>query len=194
MNSQWLETILPKCQRLQLIQGDITVEATDAIVNAANAWLQHGAGVAGAILRRGGPVIQKESDVWVIEHRPVKHAKPAWTSSGSLDCRVVIHAVGPIWDGSASSGEADGKLAQAILGSLQLADELELHSIAFPAISTGIFGFPKLRAAQVMFRSFRKYFEQPTGLTLVRVVLYDDPTKTAFEKAWHDYFDPKLQA
>ncbi|MGB8214840.1 MAG: macro domain-containing protein [Anaerolineales bacterium] len=187
MNFLLAKTVLPSGQTLHLIQGDITVETTDAIVNAANANLQHGAGVAGAILHRGGPAIQRESDTWVQAHGPVSHAKPAWTSNGNLPCRIVIHAVGPVW----GDGDEDAKLAAAVSGSLHVADHLGLTSIAFPAISTGIFGFPKERAAGVMFRSFQEYLEKPSGLKLVRVVLYDPATIAAFEKVWHDYFDPE---
>ena len=187
MNSLVNETILPTGQTLQLVQGDITAETTDTIVNAANAQLLHGAGVAGAILRRGGAAIQRESEAWVQAHGPVSHAKPAWTSGGNLACRVVIHAVGPVW----GDGDEDAKLADAISGSLHLADELKLASIAFPAISTGIFGFPKERAAAVLFASIWKYLEKPSGLRLVRVVVYDTATVTAFEKALHDHFSPK---
>jgi O-acetyl-ADP-ribose deacetylase (regulator of RNase III) len=169
------------------VRGDITDETTDAIVNAANANLQQGAGVAGAILRRGGPAIQQESDAWVKEHGPVSHAAPAWTTSGALPCRFVIHAVGPVW----GDGDEDAKLACAISGSLHLADELKLASIAFPAISTGIFGFPKERAADVMLTALQQYLEKPSGLRVVRLVLYDPATISAFEKAWHDHFDPK---
>jgi O-acetyl-ADP-ribose deacetylase (regulator of RNase III) len=181
------ETILPSGQILQLVRGDITAETTDAIVNAANAQLQHGAGVAGAILRRGGPVIARESDAWVRAHGPVSHATPAWTSGGNLACRFVIHAVGPVW----GDGDEDAKLATAVSGSLRLADELGLASIAFPAISTGIFGFPKVRAASVMSVSVKEYFKRPSTLKLVRFVLYDNETIIAFEKAWHDHFEPE---
>ena len=187
MNSLLHETVLPSGQTVQLAQGDITAETTDAIVNAANAHLRHGAGVAGAILRRGGETIQRESDAWVQSHGPVSHAAPAWTSSGNLPCRIVIHAVGPVW----GDGDEDAKLAAAVTGSLHVADELRLASIAFPAISTGIFGFPKERAAGVMFASIREYLAKPSGLKLVRLVLYDPATITAFEKAWHDHFGPK---
>ncbi len=189
MNCLLDETVLPSGQTLQFVQGDITAESTDAIVNAANKHLQHGAGVAGAILRRGGQVIQRESDAWIQAHGNVSHAAPAWTSGGNLACRIVIHAVGPVW----GDGDEEKKLANAIIGSLRLADELGLHSIAFPAISTGIFGFPKERAAGVMFTSIREYSANPSGLYLVRVVLYDTSTITAFKKAWHDHFDPKSE-
>ena len=187
MNSLLQKTVLPTGQTIQLVKGDITAETTDAIVNAANAHLRHGAGVAGAILRLGGETIQRESDAWVQSHGPVSHAAPAWTSGGDLPCRFVIHAVGPVW----GDGDEDSKLADAITGCLRIADELGLASIAFPAISTGIFGFPKERAAGVMFASIRQYLARPSGLGLVRLVLYDPATITAFEKAWHDHFGPK---
>ena len=187
MNSLLHETILLSGSTIQLVRGDITAETTDAIVNAANAYLQHGAGVAGAILRRGGPAIQRESDAWVKAHGPVSHAAPAWTSGGDLPCRIVIHAVGPVW----GDGEEDSKLAAAVAGSLCVADELKLASIAFPAISTGIFGFPKERAADVMFTAMQEYLEKHSGLSLVRWVLFDASTITAFEKAWYDHFGPK---
>ena len=87
MNTVLVETVFPSCQTLQLVQGDLTAETTDAIVNAANQSLQHGAGVAGAILRRGGAVIQQESDAWVREHGLVSHTAAAWTSGGALPCR-----------------------------------------------------------------------------------------------------------
>jgi O-acetyl-ADP-ribose deacetylase (regulator of RNase III) len=187
VNSLVKETILPAGQSLQLVQGDITAETTDAIVNAANEHLRHGAGVAGAILRRGGPAIQRESEAWIRAHGTVSHAEPAWTSGGNLACRIVIHAVGPVW----GDGDEDAKLGMAIRGSLRVAEELGLSSMAFPAISTGIFGFPKERAAGVLFASIQEYLEKPSGLNLIRVVVYDNENLTAFEKAWHDHFEPK---
>ena len=180
-----LETVLSSGQTFQLVEGDITTEMVDAIVNAANEYLQHGGGLAGTILRKGGPVIRRESDAWVHTHGSVSHAKPAWTSGGNLPCRYVIHAVGPVW----GVGEEDAKLNAAVAGSLKIADELKLKSIAMPAISTGIFGYPKERAANVTFTAVRDYFTvHPSGLKLVKLVLYDEPTANVFEKAWHDYF------
>ena len=197
MNVLLTETSLPSGQTLQLVKGDITAEKTDAIVNAANEYLRHGAGVAGAILRRGGPVIQQESDAWVQSHGPVRHAEPAWTSGGYLPCRFVIHAVGPIWDDAhaeSAAGAQDAELGAAVKGSLGLADRLGLASIALPAISTGIFGFPEERAASVFYRSIQEYFGGPSGLRLVRLVLYKTSTMDAFERIWHDHFSPKSQA
>ncbi len=167
---------------LQLVQGDLTDEAVDAIVNAANSQLQHGGGVAAAIVRRGGPIIQAESRAWVKQHGRVRHAEPAYTSGGSLPCRYVIHAVGPVW----GEGQEDEKLAAAVTGSLSVADRLALSSIAFPAISTGIFGFPKKRAADVILGSIQDYFAETaeSHLKQVRVTLFDQPTIKAFLERW----------
>src|SRR3990172_3784030 len=149
MNTVLKERILPTGQNLQIVQGDITTEEVDAIVNAANEHLQHGGGVAWAISKRGGPAIQKESDEWIRTMGAVGHAHPAWTSGGLLPSKYVIHAVGPVW----GDGDEDVKLSDAMTGSLRVADELKLSSIALPAISTGIFGFPKDRAARIIFSS-----------------------------------------
>ncbi len=180
------DTLLPTGQTVQLSLGDITAETTDAIVNAANAALRHGAGVAGAILRRGGAVIQQESDAWVKENGPVSHAAPAWTSGGALPCRFVIHAVGPIW----GEGDEDAKLAAAVTGSLTAAEGLNLTSLSMPAISTGIFGFPIERAADVIFTAVRDHFRTTPAspLKLIRIVLYDAPTLDVFTRVWHDHF------
>ena len=181
MSTILAEKILPTGQSLQIAQGDITLENVDAIVNAANEHLQHGGGVAWSIVRRGGDVIQDESDAWIAKHGLVPHSHPAWTSGGSLSARYVIHAVGPVW----GDGDEDAKLAAAVTGSLRVADELGLSSIAFPAISTGIFGFPKERAAEIMLKSIKEYFEKETSkLKTVRLVLFDDATVEAFLKIW----------
>jgi O-acetyl-ADP-ribose deacetylase (regulator of RNase III) len=178
----------PSGQRIELVYGDITAETTDAIVNAANRYLEHGAGVAGAIVLKGGSQIQQESSQWVDEHGLVTHAEPAYTHAGELPCRFVIHAVGPNW----GEGQEDEKLAQAVRGSLQVADRLTLKSIALPAISTGIFGFPIDRAAHVFLVSIQEYLATyPTsGLKLIRLVLYDQNSLQAFVKAWEqdDHF------
>lgn len=172
----------PSNQILQVVQGDLTTERVDAIVNAANSRLQHGGGVAGVIVREGGYEIQAESDAWVRAHGPVTHAEPAYTRAGRLPCKYVIHAIGPVW----GEGDEDAKLAAAVGGSLALAESLKLGSIAFPAISTGIFGFPKERAAGVIFSAIQAYFVQhpSSGVQLVRLTLFDRPTVEAFLKAW----------
>ena len=173
-------------QEVSLIQGDLTLQKVDAIVNAANPRLRHAGGVAAMILRNGGRVINEESQAWLQEHGEVTHEKPAYTSGGKLACRYVIHAVGPIW----GRGDEDAKLSAAITGTLELADELHLSSIAFSAISTGIFGFPKKRAARVFYQSLMSYFTEhsKSQLTDIRMVTYDDPTSEAFQKVWEKEF------
>jgi O-acetyl-ADP-ribose deacetylase (regulator of RNase III) len=182
MNTILVERTLSTGQSLQIVQGDITTDEVDAIVNAANEHLQHGGGVAWAIVRRGGDVIQAESDKWIQQHGLVSHAHPAWTSGGTLPAKYVIHAVGPVW----GDGDEDAKLAEAVTGSLRVADELKCESIAMPAISTGIFGFPKDRAAGIVFSAIETYFSnvQTSTLKTVRILLFDDATIQPFLKVW----------
>jgi putative ATPase len=189
MNALLAKHILPTGQEVQLVQGDITTEEVDAIVNAANEYLQHGGGVARTISHKGGSAIQKESDAWVREHGRISHAQPAWTSGGRLPAKYVIHAVGPVW----GDGDEDSKLASAVTGSLRVAEELMCSSIALPAISTGIYGFPKERAAGVIFSAIERYFAEnsPSGLKTVRLALYDQPTVDVFLKSWQEKWNGK---
>jgi len=181
MNTVLKEHVFQTGQKIQIVQGDITIEEVDAIVNAANEHLQHGGGVAWAISKKGGPAIQKESDAWIRQHGPVPHSAPAWTSGGLLPAKYVIHAVGPVW----GDGGEDNKLSDAVTGSLRVADELKCETIALPAISTGIFGFPKERAAGIIFTSIEKYFENNTSnLKVVKILLYDQPTLDVFINVW----------
>ena len=154
---------------LELVQADITDLATDAIVNAANEHLAHGGGVAGVISRKGGPAIQRESDEWVRQHGLVRTGTAAITSGGRLKARHVIHAVGPVYDGTSRSAEL---LASAVRAALQMADDHGLKSIALPAISTGIFGYPLEEAARVMLRAAIEYLRRTTGLERVIFCLY----------------------
>jgi O-acetyl-ADP-ribose deacetylase (regulator of RNase III) len=156
---------------LELVEGDITDLETDAIVNAANSGLGLGGGVAGAIRRKGGPTIQQECNR--IGHCPVGGA--VITGGGDLKARHVIHAVGPL----GSDPDADALLADATRNSLALADQHNLKSIAFPAISTGIFGYPLDRCATVMLSTAIDYLKTAdTGLDRVVFCLYGD---AAFE-------------
>lgn len=172
---------LGRGQQIQIRRGDITLEHVDGIVNAANAYLQHGGGVAGAISLNGGSSIQEESDGWVDKHGPVQHAVPAYTTGGNLHCKFVIHAVGPVW----GEGDEDRKLADAVAGSLRTADHLGLNSIAFPAISTGVFGFPIERAAHILLLEISNYFMQhpDTLINDVRLVLFDNKAAHVFLEA-----------
>ncbi|MFW9831426.1 MAG: macro domain-containing protein [Candidatus Thorarchaeota archaeon] len=159
---------------VELVQGDITDLATDAIVNAANEELQLGGGVAGAIRRRGGPSIQRECDD--IGGTPVGSA--VITNGGNLKARYVIHAVGPRWG---EGSEAD-KLAKAVRSTLKIAEKKKLRSIAFPAISTGVFGFPKNLAAQIILSTATEYLKkEETSLRRLIFCLYDPTTFAIFE-------------
>jgi O-acetyl-ADP-ribose deacetylase (regulator of RNase III) len=160
---------------LELLQGDITDQRTDAIVNAANSALTLGGGVAGAIRRRGGPEIQEECNR--IGGTYVGGA--VITTGGNLPAKFVIHAVGPIH----GDDHEDEKLKDAALNSLKLADKNGLRSITFPAISTGIFGFPKNRCAIIMLSTTIAYLDGPTGLEHVVFCLYDKKTLSIFEVA-----------
>jgi O-acetyl-ADP-ribose deacetylase (regulator of RNase III) len=184
MNVLLAEHSLPTGQIVLIAQGDITTEAVDAIVNAANEQLQHGGGVAWAISINGGPAIQKESDDWIRKHGSVTHTHPAWTSGGHLPAKRVIHAVGPVWINGRD--DEDLKLEQAVTGSLRAADELKCETIAFPAISTGIFGFPKDRAAGIILSAIEMYFAgNESDITVVKLVLFDQDTVDVFVNTWH---------
>jgi O-acetyl-ADP-ribose deacetylase (regulator of RNase III) len=155
---------------VQLAQGDITDLDTDAIVNAANSALKMGGGVAGAIRKRGGPEIQRQCDA--IGGTQVGGA--VLTTGGNLKARHVIHAVGP----TMGEGNEDGKLHDATLNSLRIANEAGLTSIAFPAISTGIFGYPLDRCSRIMLGTVVEYLRDETGLRRIVFCLY---TREAFE-------------
>lgn len=159
---------------LQLVKADITEQETDAIVNAANAQLILGGGVAGAIRRKGGPAIQEECNK--IGGTFVGGA--VITTGGNLKAKHVIHAVGP----RMGEGDEDNKLKNATINSLKAADENNLKSIAFPAISTGIFGFPLERCAEIMLSETINYLKGETGLEKVVFCLFDDKAFNVFSE------------
>jgi len=152
---------------VSLVSEDLTERDVDAIVNAANSYLQHGGGVAGAIVRKGGRSIQEESDA--IGFVPVGGA--AMTGAGRLRARHVIHAVGP----RMGEGDEDAKLAGAIASVLALATEKGLASICVPAISAGIFGFPKDRCARILVGGTAEFLHKhpETTLRLVEFCIFD---------------------
>ncbi len=178
MNKVYWETELTQRCRLQLVHGDITRENVDVIVNAANKELMHHGGVAADIARAAGSTLQEESDAWVRQHGFVSHNQPAITSGGKLPCRYVIHAVGPVW----GSGKEEEKLAAALNGCLALAENMKLVSITFPAISTGIYGFPMEHAASVFLRVLRGYPARhpSSSLCTIRIILHDYPALKVF--------------
>jgi len=161
---------------LRLVQGDITDRDVDAIVNAANSHLQHGGGVAGAIVRKGGQVIQEESNK--IGFTPVGTA--AITGAGKLPAKFVIHAVGP----RMGEGDEDNKLKNAVLSSLLLASEKGLKSISIPAISSGIFGFPKDRCAAILVKEALNFIKKnpKNSLEVIEFCAYDKLTAGYFRK------------
>ena len=165
---------------VELIKGDITEVEADAIVNAANSYLQHGGGVAGAIVKKGGYVIQKESDEYVKRYGPVPVGEVAVTSAGKLKAKYIIHAVGPRY-----GIESDDKLESALRKSLEKAEELNLSSIALPAISTGIYGYPYNLCATIMVKVLLSY--KPKSLKKIKIVLYSDEAFQTFKQIFDSY-------
>ena len=161
--------------KIKLSQGDLTEAHTDAIVNAANNDLHLGGGVAGAIRVKGGPTIQEECN----RIGAIALGEAAITGAGRLNARHVIHAA------SMRLGEStsEANLREATRNALKRADENSLKSIAFPAIGTGIAGFPIERCAQVMLDEVRRHLEGPTTLERVEFVLFDRESLEVFQKA-----------
>ncbi|HZD34197.1 MAG TPA: macro domain-containing protein [Nitrososphaeraceae archaeon] len=159
---------------IKLVKGDITERETDAIVNAANSYLKHGGGVAGAIVRRGGKIIQEKSDE--IGFVPVGSA--AITVAGKLPCKAVIHVVGP----RMGEGDEDTKLRKAVNAGLKLASERKFKSISIPAISSGIFGFPKDKCAEILIEETSKFLmDDTTTLNVIEFCVIDEETVGHFK-------------
>lgn len=164
-------------EKLTLVKGDITREKADAIVNAANTGLRGGGGVDGAIHRAGGPSIMEECKK--IGHCPT--GKAVITAAGRLPARYVIHAVGPVWSGG-KHGE-DDLLASCYKESLRIVAEKGLKSVAFPSISTGAYGFPIERAAQIALKTILAELEKHPDIQEARMVLFSDSDLTTYQKA-----------
>jgi O-acetyl-ADP-ribose deacetylase len=162
---------------VEIVQGDITRQQVDAIVNAANSSLLGGGGVDGAIHRAGGPAILAESRL--LGGCETGDAKA--TTAGSLPARHVVHTVGPVWQGG-SAGEEE-LLASAYRRAIEVADELACRSIAFPAISTGIFGFPIDRAAPIALTTGRESAAGSANVRLLRYVLFSDADLAVYRDA-----------
>ena len=169
--------------KIELLQGDITQESTDAIVNAANSSLMGGGGVDGAIHRRGGPQILAECKRIRAEQFPdgLPTGQAVATTAGRLPAKWVIHTVGPVF----STAEDRSKLlASCHTESLRVADEIGASSVSFPAISTGVYGYPLVLAAPVAIGSVVR---ASTKVQLVRFVLFDGGTLEGFRRALADY-------
>jgi len=155
---------------LTLVQGDITHEHTDAIVNAANSSLLGGGGVDGAIHRAGGPAILEECKAIRTRQGGCPTGEAVITSGGQLKARFVIHTVGPVWQGGGN--EEDALLRNAYRNSLLQAARRGLHTIAFPSISTGVYGFPIERASRIAFNTVREFVKTHPEILEVRFVVF----------------------
>ncbi len=140
---------------IKLVNGDMTDRHVDAIVNTANSYLKHGGGVAVAIVRKGGRIIQDESDKIIAKMGIVSVGSAVITTAGKLPCKAVIHAVGP----RMGEGNEDYKLRKAVRSSLLLASENGFKSVSMPAISSGIFGFPKDRCAKILVEESKTFLQ-----------------------------------
>jgi O-acetyl-ADP-ribose deacetylase len=129
------------------VQADLTSLAVDAVVNAANARLAHGGGVAAALARKGGPAVQTESDAWVAQYGPVGPGEAVVTTAGALPAAHIIHVVGPVYRPGQDNA---GLLAAAVTAALDAAEALRARSVALPAISAGIYGYPQAEATRVI--------------------------------------------
>ena len=156
---------------LLLLQGDITTQDVDAIVNAANSSLMGGGGVDGAIHRAGGFVILEECKKISAQRGRLPAGQAVITGGGNLTARYVIHTVGPVWQGG-GCGEAE-TLASAYRESLKLAAAREIRSISFPSISTGAYGYPLEKAARVALETIVHFLWSDTTLQNVNIILFD---------------------
>ena len=161
-----------------VVQGDVTGQPVDAIVNAANEALAHGGGVAAAVVGAGGRVIQEESDQWVREHGPVRRGQAAVTTAGALQASHVIHVVGPRYQ---TGQDNEGMLRDATFAALDAAASIHARSLAFPAISAGTFGYPRPEATKVMARAVVEWLAaHASTVEEVRLVGFDGGTARDF--------------
>ena len=178
--------------KVSMTQGDITKQATDAIVNAANSSLMGGGGVDGAIHRAGGPAILEECKKIVARQGRLPTGKAVMTTGGNLKARYVIHTVGPVWHGG--NGNEAELLGSAYRECLKLASDNKLGSIAFPSISTGAYGYPVDEAAKIAVSTVVTFLrEQATSLKEVVFVLFDSQTYQSYCSALQAYLD-RLEA
>ncbi|HHC08403.1 MAG TPA: hypothetical protein ENK55_06775 [Actinobacteria bacterium] len=166
---------------LGVVEGDITTQEVDAVVNAANERLAHGGGVALAIARAAGPELVEASRRWVAEHGPVRPGRAAVTPAGAMPARIVVHVVGPVYSGAAEDPE---RLEAAVRAALEAAAAHDARSVALPAISAGIYGYPLAEAARVIVDSAARWVrEHPDTLDEIRFVGYDAAAAAAFAAA-----------
>jgi O-acetyl-ADP-ribose deacetylase len=179
---------------IKLVNGDITERNVDAIVNAANSYLKHCGGVAAAIVRKGGRIIQEESDEIIAKTGIVPVGSAVITTAGKLACKAVIHTVGP----RMGEGDEDYKLRKAVRSSLLLASERGFKSISMPAISSGIFGFPKDRCAKILVEESKTFLQDSnidnntsnnhtiSTLDIIEFCIFDNDTLDWFKNQFDD--------
>ena len=159
-------------EKIELIKADITKIKVDAIVNAANSSLMGGGGVDGAIHRAGGPAILEECRKIIAQQGSCKTGEAVITTGGNLPAKFVIHTVGPVWNGG-KRNEVE-LLAACYKHSLQLALQYKLSSIAFPNISTGVYGFPKKQAAEIAVKTTSEFLEKDNFINKLYFVCFDE--------------------
>lgn len=164
--------------QISVVEGDITTQEVDVVVNAANAKLLHGGGVAAAIARAGGSVIDEESRAWVEANGPVGPGTAAVTSAGDMPASDVVHVVGPVY---AKGGDNERKLQMAVRAALDTAQHLGASSVAMPAISAGIYGYPVEEATAVIAGTVRSWLtDNPGVFAEVRLVGFGTETADGF--------------
>ena len=189
------QLILGNNKVIKLVNGDITDRHVDAIVNAANSYLKHGGGVAAAIVRKGGRIIQDESDKIIAKTGIVSVGSAVITTAGNLPCKAVIHTIGP----RMGEGNEDYKLRKAVRSSLLLASKKGFRSISMPAISSGIFGFPKDRCAKILVEESKTFLEDSnndntsnnnntiSGLDIIEFCIFDNDTLDWFKNQFDNF-------
>jgi O-acetyl-ADP-ribose deacetylase (regulator of RNase III) len=163
---------------VRLIRDDITRQETDAIVNAANSTLMGGGGVDGAIHRAGGPTILEECRAIRLDHGDLLPGEAVLTSGGKLKAQYVIHTVGPVWQGG--NFREEETLGRAYRNCLEIADRHHLATLAFPAISTGAYGFPKERAARIAFETIERFVLKHPAIREIRLVVFSEDDERVY--------------
>lgn len=164
---------------IRVVVGDLTRQDVDVVVNAANSRLQHGGGVAAALARAGGPEVQAASDAWVAEHGPLGPGTAAVTTAGRLPARHIVHVVGPVHRPGQDNA---GLLAQAVRAALDAAAGTGARTVALPAISAGIYGYPQAEACAVIAQTCRSWLAEGGDLDEIRLVGLDEAAGADFRR------------
>ncbi len=162
---------------IRALQADITTQQVDAVVNAANDWLDHAGGLAAAMVGAGGWVIQEESDRWIADHGPLSPGVAALTGAGAMPARHVVHVAGPCYD---QDQDSESLLRTAVWAALDTAASAGCTTVALPAISTGIFGYPVAEATTVIATACADWAHRHQGLKEIRLVAFDTSAADAF--------------